>query len=256
MTAYKKLTFTNFGSSAKVSDIDDKYNLYCRQLDIIRQIKLRDFYIKEVLKQTELLHHSLKYKLTRPKKQLDENDFRNHEILYQMNEVLGHIRILYLNKHDNCSETDLARLSDEDYPTSYEEKINRLMPLIDELPGYGNPLVKNIFASLAICALLYFLAMTTLVIISATAPAAVPFMTLGFFLPSCVGLAGQLILTPEVGGVSTMIFMGLSLYNQNRGLADSVDKLVHPPQPRFVSSLGSKKDSSQDLEPQTTPSSN
>lgn len=245
MTAYKKLTFKNVDSSAGGLNIDTKFMLFCNQLDIIEQCNLQDFYINNVLDEIKLLRSSLKYTSTYPQNQLDGNNRHNHEILDQMNEVLGHIRILYLTKHDNCGETDLARLSDEDYPHNTTKAINRLMPLIDQLPGYGNPLVKNIFASLAICALLYFVAMTTLVIISATAPAAVPFMTLGFFLPSCVGLAGQMILTPEVGGLSTMVCMRLSLYNQNRGLADSVDKLVNPRQPLFFSSRGAKKDSSQ-----------
>ncbi|MGV3740531.1 MAG: hypothetical protein ACO1N3_04490 [Gammaproteobacteria bacterium] len=174
---------------------------------------------------------------------LDEHDPYNHDVLDQINQVLGRIRLIYLPKNFGVKTTPVqprqtlneaerkryeqahsARfplLSAEDYALSNEQKLNDFLPLIDQLSGHKNKCYRNLGAAL----MGFFVAAVVLLVgfaypaVSAAILATIP----------TSGWAGAGVAASVTG--SGVLGLGLFINGKQKGLSKAVDTLTKLPIP-------------------------
>lgn len=199
--------------------------------------------LKFVSVEISRLYKTLKHKNTQIMT-LDEHDPYNHDVLVQINQVLGRIRLIYLPKdfgvettpvqlRQTLSEAERKRyeeehsarlplLSAEDYALSNEQKLNDFLPLIDQLSGHKNKCYRNLGT-----ALMGFFVVAAVVLLVGLAYPAISAAILATIPTS--GWAGAGVAASVTG--SGVLGLGLFINGKQQGLSKAVDTLTKLPIP-------------------------
>jgi hypothetical protein len=198
--------------------------------------------MKIVLNKVNDLSRTLTYDKSTVAKKVLKNNPHNHQVLDQINQVLGRIRLTYLPLNEsvpfnlvsprkNDTEHEHARyrqdhaeqfpqLLEDDYVLTMQQKLEAFTPLIDELSGHRYAPFRNLGKALLGLALV-----ATAVMVSAYVCPVVG--------AAVVGAVLKLGLFNIAAGIGATAVAGASFFYAGRqqGLSKSVDSLVQLPLP-------------------------